>query len=244
MKLINLNTWAGRLKDPLEDFLKRNYRDTDIFCFQEIFNEYEGNTNDFINHSEGSLNILNEIAQLLPDFNMFFCPVAENVYGIAIFLKKGIEVIANGEVIIFAGSDVKDHTRKMQWLHIKNGRKDLMILNTHGHWDPSGRNDTPNRIEQSKAINSFIESTGSIPKILVGDLNLNLDTQSIKMIEKYFINLVKEKGIETTRTELYTGEDKHTDYVFISPEIFLENFKILPDIVSDHSPLFIEFDVF
>ena len=251
MKLITLNTWAGRLKEPFDAFLRAHMKDTDIFCFQEIFNKYdEGETDDYTNNDEGNTNLLHEIDDILTDFDAHFCPVADNVYGIAMFLKKGIEVINSGEVFLYKNEnyditdEVNDHSRKMQWIHIKDGRKDLLVMNVHGHWDPSGRNDTPNRIEQSKIINTFIQSSASIPKILVGDLNLNPDTESIKLIETYFINMVKEHGIETTRTEFYTGPDRHADYVFISPEILLTEFKVLPDVVSDHTPLYIDFDLF
>ena len=251
MKLITLNTWAGRVKEPFETFLKAHAADTDIFCFQEIFNKYtEGTTEDYIQDAEGNTNILQEITEILPDFDAHFCPVMDNVYGIAIFLKKGIEVINSGEILLYQNpnydksDEESDHDRKMQWIHIKQGTKDLLILNVHGHWDATGKDDTPNRIEQSKIINAFIESAGSTPKILVGDLNLNPQTESIKLLEKYFINLVTEHGVETTRTELYTGDARHADYVFISPEILLTEFKVLPDVVSDHTPLLIDFDLF
>lgn len=250
MKLITLNTWAGRLKEPFEQFLKDHAADTDVFCFQEIFHEYEGDTTEYTKDDEGNKNLLGEISTILQGFDSYFCPVAENTYGIAIFLKKGIEVINSGEVSLYknpsydTNDESADHDRKMQWVYIKQGTKDLMIMNTHGHWDVSGKNDTPNRLEQSNIINTFIETLGSTPKILVGDFNLNPNTESIKLIEKYFINLVKTHDIETTRTDLYTGEDKHADYVFISSEVFLNTFKIMPDVVSDHFPLLLDFDLF
>ncbi len=251
MKLITLNSWAGRVKQPFEDFLKLHREDTDIFCFQEIFNKEEDEeAAESLKKNGANTNIFSEIKNLLTDYNAHFCPVAENVYGIAIFLKKGIEVMNSGEVLLYENAQYdfndqeSDHDRKMQWMYIKNGTKDVMVMNVHGHWDADGKNDTPNRIAQSKAINTFIESTGSIPKLLVGDFDLNPDTESIKLIEKYFINMVKEKDIKTTRTELYTGESRHADYVFVSPEVFVNEFKVLPDVVSDHSPLVITFDLF
>ena len=250
MKLITLNTWAGKLKEPFDNFLRERMGDTDIFCFQEVFNNYSEDSDDYINHKDGNTNILNDISAILTDYEAHFCPVAENVYGIAIFLKKGIEVIRAGEVMLYSNpsydkeDDTNDHDRKMQWIHIKQGKKDLLIMNVHGHWDASGNNDTPNRIVQSTAINEFIESVPYTPKILVGDLNLNLNTQSITLLEKYFINLVKDHGIATTRTELYEGADRHADYVFVSSEVFVNSFKVLPDVVSDHAPLFIDFDLF
>jgi endonuclease/exonuclease/phosphatase family metal-dependent hydrolase len=250
MKLITLNTWAGKLKEPFDNFLRERMSDTDIFCFQEVFNNYSEGSEDYLDDEGGNTNILNDISNILTDYDAHFCPVAENVYGIAIFLKKGIEVIRTGEVMLYENpsydkeDDTNDHDRKMQWVHIKQGKKDLLIMNVHGHWDASGKNDTPNRIVQSTAINEFIESVPYTPKILVGDLNLNLNTQSITLLEKYFINLVKDHGIATTRTELYEGEDRHADYVFVSSEVFVNSFKVLPDVVSDHAPLFIDFDLF
>ena len=244
MKLITLNTWAGKVKKPFEDFLESHKNDTDIFCFQEVFNDYTSDSeNEYLDQKEGNRHLLQEIANILTDFDVHFCPVAEETYGLAIFLKKGIEVIQSGQVLLFSGDDT-DHTRKMQWIHIKQGTKDVIVMNVHGHWDAAGKDDTPHRLEQSKIIGEFIDTIPMIPKILVGDLNLNLHTESIKLIETYFINLIKQEGVETTRTELYTGKDRHADYVFISPEVFLNSFKVLPDVVSDHSPLFLGFDLF
>ena len=252
MKLITLNTWAGRVKEPFESFLKAKMADTDIFCFQEIFNDLdeEISTSTYIEHDEGNRHILKEIDEILSDFDMYFCPVVENVYGIAIFLKKGFEVIASGEVMLYqnptfsTSEDGLDHNRKMQWVHIKSGRKDVMIMNVHGHWDSNGKSDNANRIEQSKIISEFIKSSGPVPKILVGDFDLLPDTESIKIIEGHFTNLITKYNIPTTRTELYKGEDKHSDYAFVSDEILVEGFEALPDVVSDHVPLVLQFDVF
>lgn len=250
MKLITLNTWAGREKEALDTFLKEHMAETDIFCFQEIFNNYDGATGDYISHDQGNGNILQEITAILDDFDQYFCPVAENVYGIAIFLKKGISLIASGEVMLYENPNYdrndanNDHDRKMQWIHLQHGRKDVMIMNVHGHWDARGKDDTPNRLQQSNIINDFIESVGLTPKIMVGDFNLNLQTESIKLLEKNFTNLIAKHGITSTRTVLYTGDDQHSDYVFVSPEVLVEDFKVMPDVVSDHTPLFLQFDVF
>lgn len=252
MKLITLNTWAGREKEPFAAFLKAKARTTDIFCFQEIFNDLDEEvpTSNYITHDDGNRHILKEVADILTDFDVYFCPVEQNVYGIAIFLKKGFEVVASGEIMLYENpsydpeDEANDHNRKMQWVHIKRDRKDVLVMNVHGHWDPSGKNDTENRLEQSKIINKFIESTGNTPKIMVGDFNLLPETQSIKMLEENFTNLITKYNIPTTRTKLYKGTDKHADYAFVSDEILVEGFEALPDVVSDHVPLSISFDVF
>lgn len=56
-------------------------------------------------------------------------------------------------------------------------------------------------------------------------------------------NLIKEHGITSTRTSLYTKEEKFADYVLIGPGIQVTNFEVLPDEVSDHAPLRIEFEI-
>jgi endonuclease/exonuclease/phosphatase family metal-dependent hydrolase len=132
----------------------------------------------------------------------------------------------------------------MQWIHIKHGRKDVMIMNVHGHWSAEGKSDNANRLEQSKIISDFIKSSGPVPKIMVGDFNLLPETQSIKILEGHFTNLITKYNIPTTRTELYKGDDKHADYAFVSDEILVEGFEALPDVVSDHVPLALQFDVF
>lgn len=248
MKLINLNTWAGKIKEPLENFLKIHSKDTDIFCFQEIFNNYSGNTDNYINDSKANLNILQDIKNILIDFDVYFCPVADNIYGIATFVKKGIKVINTGDILLYENqnydqnNEVNDHNRKMQWLRIKQNSKEFVVMNLHGHWDNSGKGDTPNRIIQSDKIIDFIKPIKSIPKILVGDFNLNPDTKSIKMIEEYLINLITLNKVKTTRTKLYNGEYKYADYIFVSPDVNVEEFEVLPDLVSDHTALLLQFD--
>lgn len=250
MKLITLNTWAGRVKEPFEAFLKAHAPFTDIFCFQEIFNDLDEELETNIDDKGRNRHILKEITEVLPEFDVYFCPVIENVYGMAIFLKKGFEVIASGEVLLYENPSYNlqeggaNHSRKMQWIHIKKDRKDVIIMNVHGHWDPTGKGDTADRIEQSKIINDFILTTGTIPKIMVGDFNLLPETESIKMLEQNFVNLITKYNIPTTRTELYKGDDKHADYVFVSGEVLVEEFQALPDVVSDHVPLSLGFDVF
>ena len=53
-------------------------------------------------------------------------------------------------------------------------------------------------------------------------------------------NLIKEYNIQSTRTSLYEKSEKFADYVFVSPEIVVKDFKLLPDEVSDHLALFLE----
>ncbi|MCU0680644.1 MAG: hypothetical protein MUF50_05100 [Planctomycetes bacterium] len=58
-------------------------------------------------------------------------------------------------------------------------------------------------------------------------------------------NLIEKYKITCTRSSYYRNLASHThfaDYAFISPEIMVNNFFVLPDEVSDHLPLFLEFE--
>ena len=54
-------------------------------------------------------------------------------------------------------------------------------------------------------------------------------------------NLIAEFGVASTRTSLYTGPERFADYVFVSPGVDVSAFRALPDEVSDHAPLMLEF---
>jgi endonuclease/exonuclease/phosphatase family metal-dependent hydrolase len=54
-------------------------------------------------------------------------------------------------------------------------------------------------------------------------------------------NLVAEFGVASTRTSLYTRPEKFADYVFVSAGVEVRGFRVLPDEVSDHAPLMLEF---
>jgi len=115
------------------------------------------------------------------------------------------------------------------------------ICNFHGHWKPhTNKEDLPERIEQSKKIVEFLKPEKS-KKILCGDFNLAPHTQSIRILEDGMRNLVKEYGITSTRSHYYTKDGKFADYILVSPEVEVKDFKVLPDVVSDHLPLYLEF---
>ena len=76
MKLISLNTWGGKVFDPLIKFIKSNSQDTDIFCLQEVYNT-TANVKQYKNLLRA--NFLEELKNLLPNFRVFYFPTL-NVY--------------------------------------------------------------------------------------------------------------------------------------------------------------------
>ncbi len=79
--------------------------------------------------------------------------------------------------------------------------------------------------------------------ILCGDFNLLPETESLQLFERAGLrNLIKEYGITSTRTSFYNKPVPYADYAFITNGVNLIDFKVLPEEVSDHAPLYIEID--
>jgi endonuclease/exonuclease/phosphatase family metal-dependent hydrolase len=81
--------------------------------------------------------------------------------------------------------------------------------------------------------------------VVVGDFNARPDTDSLRLLEaKGLKNLIVQHGVKTTRTHLfeYGHIEPQADYIFISSDICLREFRVMPDIVSDHVPLYAEID--
>lgn len=241
MRLITLNIWGGHIREPLLRFI-RNHQNVDIFCFQEVYH----NAQEKISTEDRavSLNIFSDLQSLLPQHYAFFRPTVENIYGVSMFIKKDIDVMAEGDITIhdnpaYSGRG-PTHSRNLQWLECQIDQQRYAILNVHGLWNGKGKTDTPERIAQSQRIKNFI-SKMSIPKILCGDFNLRPDTESLKIIEEGMTNLIKTHCVNSTRTNLYSKEEKFADYILTSSEIKINHFRVLADEVSDHAPLLLDF---
>jgi len=254
MKLISLNTWGGRAgKEKLLAFFAA-HKDVDVFCLQEIwsapYEHLEG-------HSAGGLSIdhsnimvygMQEISTLLESHTSYFKPHHLDNYGLMMLIKKDLDVISEGDVFVYKDrghipeGDVGFHARNVQFATIATKNGNRSILNFHGLWNGGGKGDSEDRLLQSDRIIQFMK-TLSNPYVMSGDFNLLPDTQSIKKLEDFGLrNLIKEYNITSTRTSFYTKAEKFADYALTSKEITVKDFKVLSDEVSDHSPLYLEFE--
>lgn len=241
MKLITLNIWGGHVHEPLLKFITA-YQDVDILCFQEVYHRAPHKIS-----GDGrvvQLNIFEEIGALLPEHVGFFRPTVQEAYGIALYAKKSVKVLHEEDHFIhinhnYPGSGA-NHSRNLQCLKCSANGKTYNILNVHGLWNGMGKTDTPDRIAQSKSIRNFMDAL-SAPKILCGDFNLRPDTASLAILAEGMHDWVAKYQIQSTRTPLYPKEEKFADYIFTSPEIQVNHFEVLKDVVSDHSPLLLDF---
>ncbi len=251
MKLISLNIWEGELYQPLVDFLNKYSSNTDIFCFQEVYKNEEGVR---ILNSE-KIVTFDLLKEVFKNHNGYFedyvAPGDYNKQGLAVFLKKDIEVKNHGELFVYnppdmSISDSNPHTlwRNLQYLECNMDDKEFIVANFHGLFDiatKSHKDDTPDRIEQSRRIKVWL-SKHSCPKILCGDFNLWPDTESMKILEEGMRNLIKEYSIKSTRSAFFNFPNKFADYMFVSPGIDVIDFRVLDENVSDHLALYLEFE--
>lgn len=256
MKLISLNVWGGKIYKPLIEFIKEHSKDTNIFCFQEVFNTPTKN----FEQAGYRLNLYQEITKLLKDFQGYYAPTQNHYvfltgfvdfnlsYGLAIFIRKAIEVTSHGDFFVFRKRNSADPQnlsftlpRNLQHISFESEGSITTIGNLHGIWFPGPKTDIPSRIEQSRKIKNFLDKqTGQ--KILCGDFNLAINTQSIKILEEGMKNLIKKYKIPTTRSKLYDrSQDKFADYILVSPDVKVKNFRVPNIAISDHLPMILEF---
>lgn len=254
MKILSLNTWGGRAgAEGLIAFFNRMKRDVDIFCLQEIwsapYEHFEGVSAGGLAIQHGTImtNGLQDITGLLGEHEYFFHPHFMDNYGLLMLVHKRLSVKGVGEVWVhrekgyMPEGDIGLHPRNLQYVEVVDqNNKTYTVCNFHGLWNGKGKTDSEDRIAQSERIVEFVASrTGEA--ICIGDFNLLPDTESIAILERARMhNLVREYGITSTRTSLYTKPEKFADYAFVTEGVVVQQFAVLPDVVSDHAPIFLE----
>ncbi len=257
MKLISLNIWGGNEFDALFSFLSSHAENTDIFCFQEVFDSPLSVV------SRGTrVDILKKLEKIFPGHQSFFSPIQDAVdengavdipstFGQALFIKKNLIVEKKGFVFAYRGANVMQGDdwgtlgAGFQYAQMKNGAMPLTVVGVHGTSRPGNKLDTPDRLAQSQKILDFLKNIEG-RKIVCGDFNLMPQTQSIKMLEANMKNLIKEYDVRDTRGEInikkYPDDPQwFADYVFVSPDINVISFEVPNIPVSDHLPLVLEF---
>lgn len=253
MKLISLNIWGGKLYTPLMQFLREQKESTDIFCFQEA-TECEKT----VVRADGyRTNILGVIRSELNEFYCYFAPLVHNstgnppgthapqAIGQAMCIRRDITYNDYGERFVYRGRNdflppnLSTIPRLIQYCTIDVDGVPCVVINFHGiHGD--GKQDTENRIQQSKNIVSFLKFVQH-PVIFCGDYNLAPDTKSLAILEVGMVNLIKKNGVTSTRSHHYEKPMRFADYMLLSPQIQVQSFSVSDVEVSDHLPMILDF---
>ncbi|MEN9557793.1 MAG: hypothetical protein RL141_162 [Candidatus Parcubacteria bacterium] len=269
MRIISLNTYTGVAFEPLMAFIAQQAPQTDVFCFQEVNTALHPD----IPHTQEHLlerrlmrmNLLQEMIQSLPDFEMRFAPmqddldVAPNVHGktqigLAVFVRKTLPIRESGDFFLsngyntYVSGNFETLGFNAVYVGLDIGGTPLTICTVHGISHPGHKLDTPVRLAQSEKLLAFLAGRSG-EKIVMGDFNLFPDTESIRMIERTGLrNLIRLYDIQDTRgtlnKELHPqyaahpgGHQRFADYAFVSQGITVHHFEV-PDVpVSDHLPM-------
>lgn len=257
MRLISLNTWGGRAFEALDQFVRSQAATTDVLCFQEVYA-----TTSTIRAREGAItDLLDRLRAALPDHAVAYTPILFNALdqfrpvdfplteGIATFTHRSLRIVDQGvvpigrEVYTAEGREI-ELLRSFQHTTIARGERRLCILNVHGTVHPGDKLDTTARLAQSHTILALLKNLEG-DAIICGDLNLMLDTESVRLLEADHRNLIRAYGIMNTRSRLnpYFGTpqaQEFADYAFVSPGLVVHDFQV-PDLeVSDHLPLILD----
>lgn len=228
MKLVFLNTLNGQMESGISRFLEEQAKDTQVFCLQE---------------SKGKML---ELARKIfgSDYDEFVAHKViseDNRFDQATYIHKNMQVLEHE--VLASGVDGIGLGIYLKLSYAKN--RIINVINIHGVATPGDKKDNPARLKQSKlflgAANKCIG-----PTVLGGDFNLDIDTESVKMIERDgWTNLIRNCGIKTTRNELtwrkYPNSPQYyADYVFANNEISVGKFEVPRLLISDHEPMILE----
>ena len=131
-----------------------------------------------------------------------------------------------------------DHPRSVAIVKIKYGQKSLTIANIHGTYS-TNKVDTPRSLKQSQYLINLKKQIKG-PFILAGDFNVIPQTESIKMLNRYYSNMTKKFKITTT---LPGKKIMAIDNFFINHKIKPIALQTYQTTISDHLPLVFEFNL-
>ncbi len=220
---------------------------TDIFCLQEVWEG--GHEHKDIWGPNVDPALFTHLNEILPGFVSFFKPHYWNFFGLAIFIKKNIKILEEGDIFVFKDREdmfhddnAVNHARNLEYITIETPKGVRTIANFHGLWNGISKEDTEERFSQAENIVRFLAGI-KVPHVLCGDFNLLPDSESLKMIQgSHMRNLIKEFGITSTRASVYKKPGKFADYILVSEGINVKDFKVLPDEVSDHLAMQLDFE--
>lgn len=226
MKILSLNTWhGGYLKEEIAEFIARMAPSLDVLCLQEM-----------------DIPIRGIIDPLLAEFTEVQSSkqADKGRYQLSVLVRKDLIVYEWGAVL----HDVPN-TGLGLWVAVSCNDERYVVCNYHGKPYPGVKTDDPDRLRASQTLIDF-GKTRAEQHIFIGDFNLLETTTSISMFSDVgYTDLIQAYSIETTRNhhswDAHPGSKQlHSDFAFVSDNVRIVAFEVLPDIVSDHQPLLLE----
>ncbi len=236
LRIFSLNCEYWKYSSTFLPFLDTIQDDFDVFCFQEVpYNATD--TTCFEDWYDP--HFYEKITTTLTEFDGYYCEYVRDSFGIATFIRKELKQKYRGEEYIFGSSDSPfldkkrwNNATKCMCIKVEN----IDIVNLHGAWQPkSKKQDTPERLMQSRILRN-LSRWKEYKTILIGDFNLMPNTESVRILEKKYTNLITQYGINSTRTAVYDDMSlPFADYAFVWSDLEVLGFQVqLDPIFSDH----------
>jgi len=253
MKLIQINTWQGRIAPKLLQFIEREK--PDLICAQEIFNsEYD------MPAPNGQFNLGKEISKVSGLEYTWFSPrlsvdiAGEEVpQGNMIFSRWPLldqkTVLIHGKPIWHATH--KDPNRNvsinLQIVKLKINGREMILANHHGY---IARN-TGERFGDKVSLRSMSKVTKALrafsnyPLVLSGDMNVISKTSTMRVFRNFLRDLTAENHIETTLSPIHRfNKPVACDHILVNDKILVKDFAVRnQELVSDHLPLILGFGI-
>jgi len=238
MKILQLNTWTGRIKGALLEFIQNN--DFDIICLQETV---WSDNREMLEHFSVSLDQIKESSNLkyesrAPNWGIhaFDSTVSE---GIAILSRykivdEAIKTIYGEYQIATSPQTLRDHCYKAQLIKLENG---LNIANYHGYWLPSPIGDETTVSTMQKVAQMITNTSG--PLIMCGDFNITHASPAMRQLD-FLKDLTHEHHIDNTLSGLKFNGKVACDHILVNNQVEVLNFQVLDHIISDHKALIAE----
>ncbi len=214
---------------------------------------------EIIGTQEGDFSQMNDLKELLPEFNQVSKPYGgktNDIHTCSILFKSSLfELLDEGVFWLSQTPDVPsigwDATdqRICQWAKFKSKQTGevFYFFNAHFYWQKEEA-----RLQSgSLMVKKIKEIAGKSPVICTGDFNSTVETNQIKAIKEqyqdaYDVSKGGRKGVEGTNIAggVFTGPSKgRIDYVFVSKNIQVLDYEVYSDVYdgnrypSDHLPV-------
>ena len=236
MKILQLNVWMGKVEGNLRRFLENN--DFDVICMQEVFASRSREQ-----HISRLCFDLSHIIKASRLEHVFFAPnwsseiaggtmeLGNLILSRVPFLDTHSEFI-NGEykTNTVLGEAIGNNLN-IQIAKLENG---LTVVNHHGFWRPQPMGDADSIVAFEKVASIIQQLTG--PVVMCGDLNIIHESPAMRPLD-FLRDLTAENNIKTTLSGLKYDGEVPCDHILVNDEVKVNDFKVLPDLVSDHLAL-------
>ena len=266
MRILSLNTWGGRVHEPLIPYLAA--AEPDALCLQEMISTpsasaewliYRDQDNELLQRA----NLVAEVAAVLPEHEAFFLPAAcgdlfdgeqafPSDWGLATFVHKRYPVVGHAQDFVHGdfshdgwGAHPRSRNAHAVRLYDYTHGSAVTVVHLHGLRDPGGKEDTPARLDQAARLTDLIRRLHRQNErlVLCGDFNVLPESKTFDILrdELGLVNLITAHGHTDTRTSYYKKSPRFADYMLVSPDVVVERFEVVrePE-VSDHCALLLE----